>query len=73
LHESELELLSDLLGAAGLPVHMELDPEVIFQNIRKDKKKSGDQIHFVLLQGLGQTQIRPFELTELKSMIHDLC
>ena len=27
--------------------------EEIFQNIRKDKKKSGDQLHFVLLDGLG--------------------
>jgi 3-dehydroquinate synthase len=73
LGESEVELLRDLLVSAGLPVQMELDPEVIYQNIRKDKKKSGEHIHFVLLDGLGQALIKPFNLSELKSMIHDLC
>jgi 3-dehydroquinate synthetase len=52
---------------------MELDPEVIFGNIRKDKKKSGELIHFVLLEGLGQTLIKPMELSKLKPLIHDLC
>lgn len=73
LDEPRVEILRDLLVSAGLPVQMELDPEVIFQNIRKDKKKSGEHIHFVLLNGLGQTLIKPFRLSELKSMIHDLC
>jgi 3-dehydroquinate synthase len=73
LNGSGVDLLRNLLVSAGLPVEMELEPEVIFQNIRKDKKKSGDHIHFVLLEGLGQTQIRAIELPELNSMIHDLC
>jgi len=73
LENSEVELLRDLLLSSGLPVEMELDPEVIFQNIRKDKKKSGKHIHFVLLEGLGQTQIRSISLSDLKPMIHDLC
>jgi 3-dehydroquinate synthase len=71
--ESEVEQVRDLLVHAGLPVQMELDPEVIFGNIRKDKKKSGELIHFVLLEGLGQTLIKPMELSKLKPMIHDLC
>lgn len=73
LSKSGVDQVRDLLVSAGLPVQMELDPEKIFQNIRKDKKKSGEHIHFVLLEGLGQTLIRPIELSELKSMIHDLC
>lgn len=73
LSKSEVDQIRDLLHSAGLPVQMDLDPEVIFQNIRKDKKKSGEHIHFVLLEGLGVTRISPIELSELNSLIHDLC
>jgi 3-dehydroquinate synthetase len=52
---------------------MKLDPEEIYQNIRKDKKKSGEDVHFVLLKGLGSTIIRPIPLPELKSIVYDLC
>jgi 3-dehydroquinate synthase len=73
LPASDVDLLQNLVKSAGLPYEMDLDSEVIFQNIRKDKKKSGDQIHFVLLDGLGKTLIKPISLSELKPMIDDLC
>jgi len=73
LSSSEVDRVEKLILSAGLPVSMELDPSEIYQNIRKDKKKSGTDVHFVLLKGLGSTLIRPIELTELKSMVHDLC
>jgi 3-dehydroquinate synthase len=70
---SEAERVEQLLSSAGLPSPAELDPDEIYQNIRKDKKKSGDDVHFVLLKGLGDTLIRPIRFKELKSIIHDLC
>jgi 3-dehydroquinate synthase len=73
LTASELDRIERLISSAGLPAPMELDPEEIYQNIKKDKKKSGDDVHFVLLKGLGNTLISPIQLKELKSMIHDLC
>lgn len=73
LTASEADRVEHLITSAGLPAKMELDPEEIYMNIRKDKKKSGDDVHFVLLKGLGNTLIRPIQLKELKSMIHDLC
>jgi len=73
LGKTEVDQIRDLLVSAGLPVQMDLDPEVIYQNIRKDKKKSGEHIHFVLLEGMGFTRITPIELSKLKSLIHDLC
>ena len=73
LSSSEVDRVEKLVLSAGLPATMKLDPEEIYQNIRKDKKKSGADVHFVLLKGLGNTLIRPFALTELKSMVHDLC
>jgi len=73
LSSSELERVEQLVLSAGLPAAMKLDPDEIYQNIHKDKKKSGAEVHFVLLRGLGNTLVRPIALTELKSMIRDLC
>ncbi|MCK4880004.1 MAG: 3-dehydroquinate synthase [Bacteroidales bacterium] len=73
LSASEVDRVEQIILSAGLPAHMELDPEEIYQNIRKDKKRSGEDVHFVLLKGLGNTIIRPIALSELKSILHDLC
>ncbi len=69
----DVDLIQDLVSAAGLPVSMELDPDILFQNIRKDKKKSGEKIHLVLLQGLGNAIVKTIPLTELKNILYDLC
>ena len=68
-----LALLEELIVAAGLPVERKFDPDRIFENIRKDKKKSGALIHFVLLDGPGNAFVRNIPLSELKKMLHDLC
>ena len=73
LSASEVDRVEQMVLSAGLPAHMELDPGEIYQNIRKDKKRSGEDVHFVLLKGLGNTIIRPIALSELKSLLHDLC
>jgi 3-dehydroquinate synthase len=70
---SELDQLVNVISKAGLPEVQVLDPEVIYNNIRMDKKKSGEDIRFVLLHGLGSTTIKTIPLSELKIMLHDLC
>lgn len=73
ISSSELDRVEKLVQAAGLPVAMDLEPDEIYQNMRKDKKKSGGEVHFVLLKGLGNTLIRPMAFSELKTIIRDLC
>jgi len=73
LSAEEVERIEALIQSAGLPVRMDLDPELIFRNIRKDKKKSGDGIHFVLLEKLGKARVQTISLSEVKIMLHDLC
>ena len=70
---SEVDRVEKLVLSAELPAQIQVDPDEIYQNIRKDKKKSGEDVHFVLLNGLGKAIVRPIALKELKIMVHDLC
>jgi 3-dehydroquinate synthase len=69
----DVDRVEQLVLSAGLPAHFKVDSEEVYQNIRKDKKRSGDDIHFILLNGLGNTMIKPIALSELKSILDDLC
>jgi len=73
LASEEVQRLHEMIASAGLPVDLELNPGELFQNVRKDKKKSRGEVHFVLLEGLGSAVVKPFTLTELKDIIYDLC
>jgi len=73
LRSEEVGLLKEIIALAGLPVEMELDAEEIFGNIRKDKKKSGELIHLVLLEGLGNGVVRTLPLVDFKKLVYDLC
>ena len=72
LKSADASLIEELLASAGLPVEVSLNPEEIFANIRKDKKKSGEVVHFILLDGPGNAVVKPIPLNELKPMLHDL-
>ena len=73
LPAADAQRMEDLIGLAGLPVELDLDMEVIWDNLLKDKKKSGGSIHFIVLEALGRAVERTFSLDELKPMINDLC
>jgi len=70
---SHAEELTELITAAGLPADMPLDAEAIYSNILKDKKRSGEDIHFVLLEEPGMAVVRRIPLEDLKPMLDDLC
>jgi 3-dehydroquinate synthase len=73
LKSDGVELIERLVKAAGLPSGFDLDPDEIYMNIRKDKKKRGDDIHFVLLENLGHAIVKKIPLRDLKPILHDLC
>ena len=55
LLSGDRERIVSLIGAIGLPdrIPKSLSPEGIFSRIKRDKKKEGDTIHFVLLKKIG--------------------
>lgn len=62
-------LLSDFL----LPVKLTSDKEKIREAIKKDKKREGKSIHFILLEKIGKPIILDISFEELEAVINDLC
>lgn len=71
--KGEAERLRSLLERIGLPVGISFEKEKILDAMRKDKKREGAGIHFVLLRGMGETVIEEIPIDELEDAVHDLC
>ena len=72
LSSGEVDQLKKVILSAGLPVDLQADPEILYENLRKDKKREGEKIHFVLLEGLGRAMVKPIPMRDLKKMLYDL-
>ncbi|HEX6332812.1 MAG TPA: 3-dehydroquinate synthase, partial [Flavisolibacter sp.] len=62
----ETRLIS-LLLQYGLPVHAEFEHERIVEAMLRDKKKTKDQVHLVLLEKIGRGVVSPVAIKELQS------
>jgi len=61
-----------LIGNFNLPVRIRIDRKALLDALRRDKKREGGNIHFVLLQDIGRAVIEPVSLDELEAMVADL-
>jgi 3-dehydroquinate synthase len=61
--------LVQLLEAFGLPTELSIPKEQVAAALRKDKKKSGDQIHYVLIEAIGKAKVVDLELDELGRLL----
>jgi 3-dehydroquinate synthase len=57
LADEEVERIMRLLTRLKLPVSADYDRQAVFSALKKDKKRSRDNIHFVLLAGLGKAVV----------------
>lgn len=69
LTEAEHQRLFDLLVKLQLPVTTEIDNRKLLAAIRMDKKREGDKIHFVLLEGVGNAVVRDMSFEELALLV----
>ena len=63
---SEKDRLCALLEQLSLPTQMSFDQDAVLEALGKDKKREGDGVHFVLLDGLGRSVVRDIPLAELR-------
>jgi 3-dehydroquinate synthase len=69
LGEADGRRLTALIEAYGLPTGIQGDPEPLIDALAKDKKRAGDQVHFVLLEALGRAVVAPVALTDLEALL----
>jgi 3-dehydroquinate synthase len=57
--------LQALLAKLGLPTRMNFNREAVLEALGKDKKRTGDSVHFVLLRDIGRSVVTEITLPEL--------
>ena len=67
LKDQERNRIMNLLRSYELPLKSNADPSEVFDALIKDKKREGGSIHFVLMNGLGNTVVEPIDIEELKN------
>jgi 3-dehydroquinate synthase len=70
--DSEVKRLTKLLDVFDLPITIDVEKTRLKDAIRKDKKRYGDSIKFVLLEEIGRSCIKDVHLQELEAVIDDL-
>jgi 3-dehydroquinate synthase len=71
--KGEAARLSQLLEKVKLPTQIPFDKDKVIDALKKDKKREGAGIHFVLLTKLGRVIIEKITIGELKELIHVVC
>lgn len=72
LHFEESKRIKQLLSNYHLPVDIDADHEKVFKGIRMDKKRSGDNISFILLESIGKGKVFSIPLTTLKEKLKEI-
>ncbi len=68
LDPEEARRLNEHLSRLGLPTAVPQDPGPLLRQITRDKKRTGDRIHFVWLRRLGNALVEPLSFGELEEI-----
>lgn len=69
LGDVECRRITTVLKGLGLPVEHGEDPDQILNAMIRDKKKQGDRISFVFLDGIGRCVVDKLSFEELKELL----
>jgi 3-dehydroquinate synthase len=62
-----------ILEGFNLPVKAKLNKDAVIDAIRKDKKRENQEIHCILLEGIGSAVIDKLKIQDLEEIFDDLC
>ncbi|HEX8207305.1 MAG TPA: 3-dehydroquinate synthase, partial [Solirubrobacteraceae bacterium] len=66
--------VAELLAAQGLPTRADVDVDAVVAATRRDKKRTGEQVPFVLVAAPGDVQHgQPVPEGELRAAVEELC
>jgi len=69
LQSEDVKRIEDLLKKLKLPTILPIDKGPILDALRKDKKRRGDTIDFVLLHGIGKAVVEAISMKELEGLV----
>ncbi|MBU0988058.1 MAG: 3-dehydroquinate synthase, partial [Proteobacteria bacterium] len=72
LSAKDAERIETLLQKIGLPVRIQAEGKSILDALKKDKKRKGDRIYFVLLNEIGNAFVDQIPIKELEKVINDV-
>lgn len=72
LHFEEAARVVHLLNKYHLPVNIETDPTKIFEVLKQDKKRIGEEIHFVLLKTIGTSMMYPLSMNYIERHLKEI-
>ena len=70
LSARDAERIESLLQKIGLPVRIQAEKKSVLDALKKDKKRKGDHIYFVLLNKIGNAFVDQIPIKELEAVIH---
>ena len=65
----EAKRIKGLLKRLKLPTRLELDGDRVIDALKKDKKRIGDNVNFVLLRGIGCAVVEEIAIKELEMIL----
>ncbi len=65
LSAADAKRIENLLANLGLPTEIPADKQKLMDALGKDKKREGDIVHFVLLNGIGNAVVENISIREL--------
>ncbi|HIJ58440.1 MAG TPA: 3-dehydroquinate synthase [Deltaproteobacteria bacterium] len=72
LSAEDAEKIEGLLEKLKLPTRLPFDLGTVLDALRKDKKRNGNSINFVLLRAIGDAVVEKISIKELETAISDL-
>ncbi len=69
---SESEKVIELLQKYELPVSFDFDKQKAWEVLQHDKKKSGDYMHFVVLDRIGKASVQSIQMENLHEIFKDI-
>jgi 3-dehydroquinate synthase len=72
LPEEGRQRILELLKHLRLPTRVRIDREAVLDAIRRDKKRIGEGVSFVLLQGIGTAVVEEVPLKELEAVVDQI-
>jgi len=72
ISSEECERIKSINKIYGLPIIPTQDVTELFQAMKQDKKRDGNEIHLILLESIGKAVSKKISYTQLEEIINDL-